>query len=62
MNNIENILLFIFVFTILTTLRAAFRILGSLLQKEPKPLQFSNRELIFLGLSISYIITFILKK
>jgi hypothetical protein len=62
MNNIENILLFIFVFTILTTLRATFRILGSLLQKEPKPLQFNNRELIFLGLSISYIITFILKK
>jgi len=62
MNNVENILLFIFVFTILTSLRAAFRILGSLLQKEPKPLQFSNRELIFLGLSISYIITFIFKK
>jgi hypothetical protein len=62
MNNVENILLFIFVFTILTSLRAAFRILGSLLQKEPKPIQFGNRELIFLGLSISYIITFILKK
>ena len=41
MNNVENILLFIFVFTILTSLRAAFRILGSLLQKEPKPIQFN---------------------
>jgi hypothetical protein len=61
MNNIENIFLFIFIFTILTTLRGLFRVLGSLLQNEPKPIVFSNRELIFLGLSISYITTYILK-
>jgi len=61
MSNIENIFLFIFVFTILISLRGLFKIIGSLVQKEPTPLKFSNRELIFLGLSISYIITYIIK-
>jgi hypothetical protein len=61
MSNIENIFLFIFVFTILISLRGLSKIIGSLVQKEPTPLKFSNGELIFLGLSISYIITYIIK-
>jgi len=60
MHNIETIYLFIFVFTILVTLRNVARFISALLQKEPKPLVYSNRELIFFGLSLSYIITYIL--
>jgi hypothetical protein len=36
--------------------------IGALLQKEPKPLVYSDRELILLGISISYIITYLLQK
>lgn len=60
MHNIETIYLFIFVFTILVTLRNVARFLSALLQKEPKPLVYSNRELILFGFSLSYIITYIL--
>lgn len=60
MHNIETIYLFIFVFTILVTLKNVAKFLSALLQKEPRPLVYSNRELIFLGLSLSYIITYII--
>jgi hypothetical protein len=60
MHNIETIYLFIFVFTILVTLRNVARFISALLQNEPKPLVYSNRELILFGLSLSYIITYIL--
>ncbi len=60
MHNIETIYLYVFVFTILVTLKNVAKFLSALLQKEPKPLVYSNRELIFLGLSLSYIITYII--
>jgi hypothetical protein len=60
MHNIDSIYFFIFVFTILVSLKNVTKIIGALLQREPKPIQFSNRELIIVGLSISYIITYIL--
>jgi hypothetical protein len=62
MHNIDTIYLFIFVFTILVTLLNVLKFLRALLQKEPKPLVLSNRELILLGVSISYIITYLLQK
>ena len=62
MHNIETIYLFIFVFAILVTLKNVAKFISALLQKEPKPLVYSNRELIFLGLSISYIITYLYTK
>jgi hypothetical protein len=36
--------------------------MSALLQTEPKPLEYSDRELFLLGLSISYIITYIIQK
>jgi len=42
------------------SLKNVLKFMGALLQREPKPLDYSNRELIILGLSISYIITYIL--
>ena len=62
MHNIDTIYLFVFVFTILVSLKNVTKFIGALLQKEPKPLVYSNRELIFLGLSISYIITFLISR
>jgi len=59
MHNIDTIYLFIFVFTILVTLMNVLKFLRALLQKEPKPLVLSNRELLLLGTSISYLITYL---
>jgi hypothetical protein len=62
MHNIDTIYLFIFCFTILVTLLNVLKFLRALLQKEPKPLVLSNRELFLLGVSISYLITYLLQK
>jgi hypothetical protein len=62
MHNIDAIYLFIFIFSILVSLKNVTKFIGALLQKEPQPLVYSNRELIFLGISISYIITYLLQK
>ena len=62
MHNINTIYFFIFVFTILVALSNVLKFLRVLLQKEPKPLVLSNRELLLLGVSISYIITYLLQK
>jgi len=44
------------------SLKNVTKFIGALLQREPKPLVYSNRELIFLGISISYIITYLYTK
>jgi hypothetical protein len=62
MHNIDTIYLFIFVFTILVSLNNVTKFLSALLQKDPRPMVYSNRELILLGISISYIITYLLQK
>jgi len=59
MHNIDTIYFFIFVFSILVVLKNTSKVLVALLEKNPKPLVYSNRELLALALSISYIITFI---
>ena len=62
MHNIDTIYFFIFVFTVLVSLRNVTKFVSALLQKEPKPLVYSNKELISIGLSISYIITYLFSK
>jgi len=62
MHNINTIYLFLFVFTILVALMNVLKFLSALLQKEPKPLVLSNRELFLLGISMSYLITYLLVK
>jgi len=62
MHNIETIYLFIFVFTILVTIKHITKFIGALLQSRPEPMVYSNKELLYLGLSISYIITYIITK
>lgn len=59
MLNINTIFFFLFIFSVLVLLRTVFKYIGALLQKEPNQVLISGRELIYLGLSISYIITYI---
>jgi len=61
MNNLDSLFLFAFIFSILTVIRTVFRFLRALLQTTPTPLLLSSRELIFLGISISYAITYLIK-
>ena len=61
MTSINTIYLFIFVFSIVVVLRTTFRFIISLLQEQPKKLEISGRETIFLGLFISYIITYLIQ-
>jgi len=61
MNNLESLFLFAFIFTLLSVSRTTFRFTSALLQNPPKPFLMSNRELVFLGLSISYVITYLIK-
>ncbi len=59
MGILDKIYIFLFVFTCLISLRHVGKVLVALLQKNPKPLVYSDRELFILALSISYIITFL---
>jgi len=61
MDNINTILLFVFIFSVLTVVRTVGRIISSLFSNPPKPIVWGKWELIFLGLAISYCLTFIIK-
>jgi hypothetical protein len=59
--DIKTILLFIFIFSILTVSRTVIRLIGSLISNPPKRFLLNNGELIYLGLAISYCLTYIIK-
>jgi hypothetical protein len=61
MTNINTIYLFVFVFSLIAVFRIVFRFTVSLLQSEPKKFVMSSRETIYLGLFISYIITYLIQ-
>lgn len=61
MTNIESLFLFTFIFTSLTILKVVFRFTRALLQDPPQPFMISNRELVFLGLSVSYFLTYLIQ-
>ncbi len=61
MDNFNTIFLFVFIFSVLTVVRTVGRIISSLFSNPPKPIVWGKRELIFLGLAISYCLTFIIK-
>jgi hypothetical protein len=61
MDNINTIFLFVFIFSVLTVLKTVGRIVSSLFTNPPKPIVWGKWELIFLGLAISYCLTFIIK-
>jgi hypothetical protein len=61
MDNFNTIFLFVFIFSVLTVFRTVGRIISSLFLTPPKPMVWGKWELIFLGLTISYCLTFIIK-
>lgn len=61
MCNFESIFLFLFIFSLLTVTRVVFRFIITLLHKNPEKIVYSDRVIIYLGLSVSYIITFLIK-
>jgi len=61
MNNINTIFLFFFIFSVLTVLRTVIGFIRALSQNPPQPLALSGRELILLGITVSYCLTYLIK-
>jgi hypothetical protein len=61
MTDINTFYLFVFIFSTLTVIKTVGRIISSLCANPPKPIVWGKWELIFLGLAISYCLTFIIK-
>lgn len=59
MINTQVVFFFLFVFSCLILTKFFFKIMSALLQVNPKPLLMSNWELIIVGLTTSYIITYL---
>lgn len=59
MFNLDNLFFFIFIFSVLVVLRTTIRFIGALSQTSDIRVIKSDRELIFLGLTVSYIITYL---
>jgi len=60
MYSLNDISLFLFIFSILSFLRILIKFISALLQNPPQKLELGSGELIFNGLVISYIITYII--
>lgn len=58
MLSLDTIFLFVFIFSTLNILKNALKFIGTLLGKE---MFFSGRDLFFLGLSLSYFLTYIFR-
>jgi hypothetical protein len=61
MDNIGTIFLFVFIFSVLTVFRTVARLISSLLSNPPKRFIWNRGELIYLGLAISYCLTYFIK-
>ncbi len=61
MLNIDNLFFFIFIFSVLVVLRTTVRLIGALSQNSETRVIKSDRELVILGLTISYIITYLFR-
>jgi hypothetical protein len=59
MVNIDTILLFVFIFSILAIIRLVIKFISALFNPEKNT--FLSRELIIYGLFLSYLITYIIK-
>jgi hypothetical protein len=61
MDNLNTIFLFVFIFSVLTVLRTVARILSSLFSNPPKKIEWYRGELVYLGLAITYCLTYFIK-
>jgi len=60
MYNLENLFIYMFVLSCLNLFYVSFKVVKSLLQEIPKPLDFSNGEILLFWILFSYFITFII--
>lgn len=58
MLNQTALFFFLNIFSILIVLKNIVKFLGTLSQKNPQPMDISGRELLYLGMSVSFIITY----
>ncbi len=61
MLDINNIFLFLFIFSLLGVIRVILMILVSLFRTPPTKVVLSIRETIFFGIFLSYVLTYIFK-
>jgi len=61
MLKIDTIFLFLFIFSVLTVLITIVKFLRAVSQKNPKPIFKNDTDLIYLGLIITYIITYLIQ-
>jgi hypothetical protein len=61
MSNIGTIYLFFFIFSVLFNTRILFKFLLSVLQTPPKKLEIDKKELLTIGITLSYILTYIIQ-
>lgn len=61
MFSLESLFLFLFIFSSMIVVRTIARFIGALLQNPPTKLILNGRELIYFGVSFSYILTYIIK-
>lgn len=58
--NIDSIFLFVFIFSSLFITRIIANIILSIMATPPKKIIYTNRNLLYLGLTLSYIITYLI--
>ena len=61
MINIDTLLVFLFIFSILSTINIIFKFFVLILQNPPQKLILTLNETLYYGLCLSYIITFLIK-
>jgi hypothetical protein len=61
MLNIETLFLFIFIFSTLTLSKTLVKVISAVSQKNPQPVFKSDTSLLFNGLALTYIITYLIQ-
>jgi hypothetical protein len=61
MLNIETLFLFIFIFSTLTLSKTVVKVISAVSQKNPQPVFKSDTSLLFNGLALTYIITYLIQ-
>ena len=61
MFNIDTLFLFLFIFSVLTTIKNFVKIISAVSQNNPKPAFKNDTALLSQGLSLTYIITYLIQ-
>jgi hypothetical protein len=61
MTNIDTLFLFILIFSTLTLSKTIVKVISAVSQKNPQPVFKSDTSLLFNGLALTYIITYLIQ-